>query len=187
MRSNLEIVNVVDVEATCWEGEPPHGERSEIIEVGVCALETRTGRIAATESILVRPARSRVSAFCTRLTTLTPEQVDGGVSFADACARLVTRFAARERLWASYGDYDRGQFETQCREMNVPYPFGRRHMNVKTWTALTLGLDREVGMQEALRRLHLPLEGTHHRGGDDAHNIARILAALLGAVRRGLE
>jgi inhibitor of KinA sporulation pathway (predicted exonuclease) len=187
MRSELEIVNVVDVEATCWEGaSPPPGEVSEIIEIGLCALEASTGRIVAAESILVRPQRSRVSPFCTRLTTLTQADVDGGIPFADACARLRAAFAARERLWASYGDYDRRQFEGQCRDFAVPYPFGRRHVNVKTWAALSLGLPREVGMEETLRRFHLPLEGTHHRGGDDARNIARILAALLAATRTGL-
>jgi len=37
-------------------------------------------------------------------------------------------------------------------------------------------------MAQALEMLGLPLEGTHHRGGDDAWNIARLLAELL---RRG--
>jgi len=32
--------------------------------------------------------------------------------------------------------------------------------------------------------LGLPLEGTHHRGGDDAWNIAAILSALLLAMRK---
>jgi inhibitor of KinA sporulation pathway (predicted exonuclease) len=34
-------------------------------------------------------------------------------------------------------------------------------------------------MGGALRHLGLPLEGTHHRGGDDAWNIAAILAWCL--------
>jgi hypothetical protein len=34
-------------------------------------------------------------------------------------------------------------------------------------------------MVEALRIMQLPLEGTHHRGGDDAWNIAGILSELL--------
>lgn len=40
-------------------------------------------------------------------------------------------------------------------------------------------LDREVGMPEALDLLGLKLEGTHHRGIDDASNIAKILEILL--------
>ncbi len=34
-------------------------------------------------------------------------------------------------------------------------------------------------MDAALARLGLPLEGTHHRGGDDIWNIAAILGQLL--------
>ena len=34
-------------------------------------------------------------------------------------------------------------------------------------------------MDAALGMLGLPLEGTHHRGGDDAWNIAAVLLALL--------
>ena len=34
-------------------------------------------------------------------------------------------------------------------------------------------------IKRALELLNLPLEGTHHRGGDDAWNIAAILSRLL--------
>jgi inhibitor of KinA sporulation pathway (predicted exonuclease) len=37
-------------------------------------------------------------------------------------------------------------------------------------------------MAQALRLLGLPLEGTHHRGSDDARNIARIAQVLLPAL-----
>jgi inhibitor of KinA sporulation pathway (predicted exonuclease) len=39
--------------------------------------------------------------------------------------------------------------------------------------------ESEVGMTTALEKLGLPLEGTLHRGVDDAWNIAKILAKLL--------
>jgi len=175
----LDQVVVIDVESTCWEGAPPDGEENEIIEIGVCALDVASGERVAREDILVRPARSRVSPFCTRLTTLTQEQVDGGASFAEACGRLQRAYATKDRVWASYGDYDRRQFERQCATLGVPYPFGPGHLNVKTLFALVHTLPREVGMDGALDMLELPLEGTHHRAGDDAWNIARILATLL--------
>ena len=34
-------------------------------------------------------------------------------------------------------------------------------------------------MERALARIGLPLEGTHHRGIDDARNIARLAALML--------
>jgi inhibitor of KinA sporulation pathway (predicted exonuclease) len=185
-RLNDRIV-VVDVEATCWLGGAPEGEESEIVEIGVCQLDVASGERGERARILVRPERSRVSAFCTELTGLTQEQVEGGVSFAEACETLRVRFRTRERVWASFGEYDRTMFEAECAARGVVYPFGTRHLNVKTLFALAAGLPREVGMARALELLSLPLEGTHHRGSDDAWNIAAILARLLLANRAALR
>lgn len=170
---------VVDVEATCWEGDPPPGETSEIIEIGVCELDVASGSRVGKHSVLVRPERSSVSDFCTSLTTLTAAQVSSGLRYPDACRLLRKDFRSRDRVWASYGDYDRKQFERQG-----DYPFGPRHLNVKTLFALTRNLPREVGLAEALDLAGLPLEGTHHRGDDDAWNIAALLAGILLSARR---
>ena len=103
-----------------------------------------------------------------------------GVSFADACKAMKNDLAAPKRTWASYGDYDRRQFERQCERERVGFPFGPTHINIKNLFALRHGLDREVGMADALKLLSLPLDGRHHSGVDDAWNIARILGVLLG-------
>jgi inhibitor of KinA sporulation pathway (predicted exonuclease) len=36
MARRLDQILVVDVESTCWEGEPPDGQEPEIIEIGLC-------------------------------------------------------------------------------------------------------------------------------------------------------
>lgn len=179
----LDRVLVVDVEATCWEGAPPAGMSPEIIEIGLCELDVPTGERISRRSVLVRPEHSEVSGFCTRLTTLTAEQVAAGVPFAEACALLRREYGARQRVWASWGDYDRRQFERQCAAGEAAYPFGRRHVNAKTLYALAHGFGREPGMAEALAHAGLELEGTHHRGVDDAWNIAGLLAGILRDVR----
>lgn len=104
------LVLVIDVEATCWEGAPPPGEQAEIIEIGHTLLDVPAGEVREAGTTLVRPQRSKVSPFCTALTTLTPEEVGGGVPFADACRFLEETFGARATTWASYGGYDRRQF-----------------------------------------------------------------------------
>ncbi|EYF07662.1 3'-5' exonuclease [Chondromyces apiculatus] len=186
MARHLDQILVVDLESTCWEGTPPEGEESEIIEIGVCLLDVTTRERHDKRSILVRPERSRVSPFCTTLTTLTQAQVDEGIPFAEALTLLRKKLRSDDRPWASYGDYDRRMVERQCQARGLRYPFGPGHLNVKSLLALCLGLPREVGLDEALRLLGLPLEGTHHRGHDDAWNIARVLAEILGAARAGL-
>ena len=180
----LDQLVIVDVESTCWEGPPPFGERSEIIEIGVCLLGLRDLVISGPRSILVRPAASKVSPFCEKLTTLRQQDVDGGVSLYVACQVLEREYNTHQRTWASYGDYDRNQFQRNCREANAIYPFGDSHINIKRLAAMLCGWNEEVGMAEALKRLNLKLEGIHHRGGDDARNIAAIMQNLLRRFRQ---
>lgn len=175
----LDKLLVIDLEATCWDGEPPDGEEAEIIEIGVCVVDIATGQREDRQSILVKPERSRISPFCTELTTLTADDVAEGVSFEHACRILRRKYRSSDRVWASYGDYDRRQFEKQCAERGIDYPFGPSHVNVKNLLALVHGLRREIGMIRAMNLLDLPVEGTHHRGVDDAWNTALIASRLL--------
>ena len=80
----MTLLNVVDVEATCWAGEPPAGQRNEIIEIGVCVLDLGSLERVEKRSLLVQPEHSEVSTFCTDLTGLTPEEVSTGLSFREA-------------------------------------------------------------------------------------------------------
>jgi inhibitor of KinA sporulation pathway (predicted exonuclease) len=176
----LDHILVIDIESTCWDGGfPPKGQANDIIEIGLCPLEVSTGRRLEKRSILVRPERSKVSPFCTELTTLTQEQVDGGIPFKDACKILEEEYLSPERLWASFGDYDRRQFGRQCRDQGVRYPFGPTHLNAKTLCSIAKSLQSEVGLPQAMALFGLEFEGTHHRGHDDAWNIATLLAELL--------
>ncbi len=51
---------------------------------------------------------------------------------------------------------------------------------------VSMGLDHEVGLDGAYQRIGMPMEGTHHRGDDDAWNIAAILCRLLVGSRTTL-
>jgi inhibitor of KinA sporulation pathway (predicted exonuclease) len=172
------LLNVVDVEATCWEGRPPAGQVNEIIEIGLTVVDLDARERVAKHRILVRPQRSEVSGFCTELTGLTQAEVDAGVSFAEACRTLAKDHLAGKRGWASWGDYDRKQFTRQCDATDVTYPFGQRHTNAKAIFAQAYDLPRPVGMAQALKTAELPLEGRHHCGDDDSWNIAKLVLLL---------
>ena len=75
MKRMLDKILVIDLEATCWEGDPPPGQSSEIIEIGLCVLDVATGARSEPQAILVRPQRSALSDYCIQLTTLTPEML----------------------------------------------------------------------------------------------------------------
>lgn len=186
MAKKIDQIVVVDLEATCWEGNPPPGQEQEIIEIGVCALDIASTQRTDRQSILVRPEHSTVSDFCTRLTTLTQAQVEReGIPFPEAVERLRRDYTPADRAWASYGDFDRILFQRQCQQRGVDYPFGRTHINIKNLLAVSLNLPYEVDLIHALSLFHLQMEGTHHRGGDDAWAIAAVLGALLERTRKG--
>jgi inhibitor of KinA sporulation pathway (predicted exonuclease) len=180
-------VLVIDVESTCWEPPEvqPKNEISEVIEIGIAVLNIDSLKMVANDSIIIRPQKSKVSKFCTKLTTLTQEYVDQGTTFEAAMAILRRDYDSENRTFASWGDYDRKMFERNCKDYGVKYPFGPRHMNLKNSFALFNGLDKEVGLDTALDILGMKMKGTHHRGVDDAHNIARVFAATLSMYRVG--
>jgi inhibitor of KinA sporulation pathway (predicted exonuclease) len=173
------LLNVVDVEATCWAGTTPPGAVNEIIEIGLTVVDMDARERIGKHRILVRSARSTVSPFCTELTGLTQAEVDTGVTFAEACRLLATEYDAGSRPWASWGDYDRKQFRSQCAASGVEYPFNREHTNAKQVFSEAYQLRKRQGMASALRIAGLPLEGRHHCGADDAWNIGALVLGLL--------
>jgi inhibitor of KinA sporulation pathway (predicted exonuclease) len=178
----LDAIVVVDLEATCWETEPPPDQVQEIIEIGLCLLDPGTLERRDRRSLMIRPVRSEVSPFCTQLTTITPEMAAAGMTLEEACQILRKQLVSRDRPWATWGDWDRRILERACTETGVRYPFSSMHVNVKTWYALAHGMSSEPGLTEALLHAGIPQEGTHHRGDADAWNTAALLAAIL---RRG--
>ena len=180
MAKTLDQILIIDIEATCWDGSNPVGMESDIIEIGICLLDVPTGELSGNQGILVKPERSEIGEFCTKLTTITPQMViEQGVTFKEACSILKKQYLSQDRAWASFGAYDIKHFQRQCTAMGVGYPFSPSHINVKTLFALKRKLDREQGMSGALDILNIPLEGIHHRGVDDAKNIAKILRWIL--------
>lgn len=176
------LLNVVDVEATCWPGQAPRGAVSEIIEIGLTVIDLDVGKRIGKHRILVRPERSTVSEFCTELTGLTRSEVDTGVSFTQACRTLAVEHDCGSRPWASWGDYDRRQFERQCAATGVAYPFRRQHINAKILFSEAYGSKRKHGMAQALKIAGLPLEGMHHSGTDDAWNIGALILDITGKI-----
>ena len=175
MAIRRDKIIVVDIEATCWDVEPPpDGQLNEIMEVGLCIFDVEANQIEGKRSILVKPLASEISPFCTKLTSLTPELVaKQGIGFAEACRILVAEYDARKYLWMSWGGYDRKLFRRQCRRLKIGYPFGNKHLNLRKAFAEFNG-GKRVGMARALDMVNLVHEGVPHRGADDAWNVARL-------------
>lgn len=179
----LDKIVVIDLEATCDEPRPTW--QSETIEVGVCLLDVRTLEITDKRGILVKPERTPITEFCTKLTTLTPELIEReGTSLFNAMVDLVDDYKIRQRTWASWGDYDRNQLIKDCNAHKFGFPGEQSsHINIKNTLAVEYGWGSGKGLDEALSKFKMTLDGTLHRGIDDAYNIARIYAAHIARVR----
>jgi len=151
-------------------------------------LDVKTLAVSGERGIFVTPDQSTVSKYCYDLTSITQEMLDEeGIPFEEACKILCNEYGSATRPWASFGDFDRKAFQNDCRKKQVNYPFGPSHINVKSILALSLGWNREVGMARSLKDLGIMLEGRHHRGVDDAKNIAKILGSIFQLTRRGID
>jgi len=181
----LDKIIVVDIETTCWrQDEWPKLEdgskvRSEIIEIGICLLDIRSKVVSENKGFIIKPERTEVSKFCENLTTLKQEDVDKGQSLVSAISTITDIYKAPKRVWSSYGFFDKNHVSQECYDKRIKYPFSQRHINVKTLFAVKNELREEVGMARALDMLKIQPIGIHHRGVDDAANIAKILAVTI--------
>jgi len=179
-RVDLDVILVVDIEATCWENSvPPEGKTSEIIQIGLCELMVKTQIIDRVLNLVTKPIKSDISEYCTKLTGLTQDVVDKGIYYPEASELLIREYKSKRRTWASFGEYDRYMFEKMAKQYNIPYPFGPRHFNVKNLCALRFKFEKEHGMLGTLDKLGIKHTGKHHDALDDARNIAAILSRTL--------
>lgn len=175
---------VIDLEATCDEEKRIRTSHMEIIEIGAVLVDAETLDPLAEFQTFVKPVRNPVlTEFCKKLTTITQADVDNAPGFPVAIAYLRHFIDGQDALFCSWGDYDRRQFEQDAKLHKVALPFGGRHLNVKKEFSTQLGVETRFGMAGALDRVGFELQGTHHRGIDDARNIARLLPWALGRAR----
>lgn len=179
MAIRKDKIVVIDLEATCWEGyTAPPGQENEILEIGVCLFDPKRRMVEKKRGILVRPIESVISPFCTELTSITPEMVAAeGVDFTRACEILETEYDSRNRLWVSWGAFDRRMLTDQCKRRKIRYPFSKKHSNLKRVFQDHYG--ERMGLARALSAVKIDASGTAHRGEDDAYNTAQLLSYMM--------
>jgi len=174
----MELI-VVDLEATCWNTSRLRNHM-EIIEIGAVRLDASL-TIVDEFACFVRPVvEPKLSQFCTALTTIRQADVDGADMYPAVFTRFLEWIGAGPYRLCSWGFFDVGQFRLDCTRFGLVFPeqFESDHLNIKQVFADRKCV-RRCGMAAALDLLGLPLAGTHHRGIDDARNIARIVQETL--------
>ena len=171
---------VVDLEATCDAKGFPRAER-ETIEIGAVLVDAQTFAIQEEFQSFIQPVRHpHLTDYCTQLTGIQQGTVDAAQGFSDVFSRFTSSMVeGRKVLFLSWGGYDRRQLRRDCRFHETNYPF-EGHGDMSLAFIEHAGLTRRISLTSAVAHVGLSIEGAHHRGLDDARNLARILPWCLG-------
>ncbi|MCR9253634.1 MAG: exonuclease domain-containing protein [bacterium] len=165
---------IFDLEATCWDGWDK--SQNETIEIG--AVLVNDSREIVSEFVqFVKPLKHpTLSEFCKNLTSIKQEDVDDAPYFSEAIENFKSWFGYPEEQYmlCSWGFYDRKQFESDSIIHGLQIDWIENHISLKHQYGKFKKLKRAIGMKNALEHEGLKLDGTHHRGIDDARNIAKI-------------
>lgn len=168
MSNNLKEILVIDIECT--------RDPRSITEIGLARLVPATGEIIRGEELYCFNRDGDVGIDYWGIIDYSTKHLR---YFDHALEILKDTYKSQRYTWASWGDFDKRMFESQCSDMGLEYPFSANHLNVKLLFSFNQGLNRGVGMKYALDRIGMSLEGTHHSGIDDAYNTAKILRHIL--------
>ncbi|MDY6785057.1 MAG: 3'-5' exonuclease [Cyanobacteriota bacterium] len=173
---------VIDLEATCCNVKTIQRHEMEIIEIGAVMVKAAGLETTSEFQTFVKPIRHPIlTEFCKNLTSISQEQADRAPFYPEAIAEFKTWMSSYSNfIFGSWGDYDRKQIEQDSQYHNIPYPIASGHVNLKKLFTTQQRLPKRYGMNQALKLANIPLEGTHHRGIDDARNIAKLLPYCLG-------
>ena len=175
---------VIDFEATCCDRGSVPREEMEIIEFGAVMADAGF-RVVSEFQRFIRPVRHpQLTAFCTGLTSIHQQDVDAAPGFA-ACIAAFEEWLRpwRDAAFCSWGDYDRRQLQQDCDFHGLANPAPATHLNVKALFSGRMKLKKTYGLAAAVEKAGLAFAGTHHRGIDDARNIARLLPFVFGEAR----
>jgi len=179
-------IYVIDFEATCNGDQRNPLKPQEIIEFPCVRVETRGFKPLATFHEFVRPVRHpNLTYFCTDLTGIVQETVDGADEFPQVFGRFLSwledqqKVAGEESAFLTLGDWDfKTMLPSQCQLSGVELPPQfHQWINVKRSYQATRG-DFPRSMVTMLNSLQIPLVGRHHSGIDDVNNIVTIVQKL---------
>ena len=184
-KQHMDYFLVLDFEATCDNAVKIKPQ--EIIEFPVLKVNAKTMKMESTFHTYVQPtAHPVLTPFCTELTGITQEMVDGQPTLPQVLEQFhewMSRNGLLEEgvtsCFVTCGDWDlKTMLPGQCKYFKIPVrKYFRKWVNIKRIFQAVTG-QRSTGMPGMLSSLGLTLEGRHHSGIDDSKNIACILAKL---------
>lgn len=187
---------ILDFEANCSEDEKMKNEIIEFPSVLIKIENNRTERIAEFQLFVKPKYNHKLTSFCTKLTGITQQQVNNGVSFPIALKehelwlrRNIKNFDEISKtdqlmIWTC-GIWDLDVMapkEYNNHNIQHVHKIYTRFVNIKNEFQKFYKIDKKremAGMQGMLNYLKIPLQGHHHSGIDDCRNIASIFEKMI--------
>jgi inhibitor of KinA sporulation pathway (predicted exonuclease) len=177
-------VVIFDLEATCWNKSEKKQPISEIIEIGAVKLDENLNVIEEFQKFVKPTLNGKLSFFCKNLTKINQKDVNDAETFNFAILDF-SKFVSDSDYLFSWGFYDRKQIEKEIFVKGTLKHFNKdihhlmsllesKHFSLKHIFGEIFGMSKSPGMSNALKMIGKTLEGTHHRGIDDAKNISTI-------------
>lgn len=177
---STQYLLVVDLEATCEEKIRLPIDQVEIIEIAGSLVDMADFSIKDELSLFVKPTiNSTLSEFCTKLTTITQNDVDNAdtlVSTLPKFTEWVNSTVGENFTFGSWGGFDFRQIKRESEFKNIPDTgLVKNPINIKVDFSIHRGVKRGYGLKKALGIYGMTFDGTAHRGIDDVRNIIRLL------------
>lgn len=177
---SAEFLLVVDLEATCDQERLPHSER-ETIEIGAVLVDADTLSVVREFQAFVKPVRhEELTPYCIELTGIQQSDVQGADGFVDVFGRFIDQmFRDHDVCFVSWGGFDLRQLSRDAGFHSITNPI-ESGVDMSLSFTKAAGLTRRPSMGKAMEMVGLSVEGTLHRGIDDARNLTRLLPWCLG-------
>jgi len=184
---DLDYLVVLDFEAQCIDGKTL--DCQEIIEFPAVIVDVKQKTMMDTFHYYIKPVvHPKLYPFCTELTGITQDKVEGAISLEEALGKLDEFLQKNKILGTSWCFVSCGNWDLQtclrkeCQFKNIQVrDYMRNWINLKEEYPVpaTYKDKRAPDMVTMLELSKLELQGRHHSGIDDTKNIARVAIYLL--------
>lgn len=171
---------IYDLEATCWENNPPNFIQ-ETIEIGAFRLN-HYGEVRGKFNRFVRPVLNpTLSNFCRQLTNIDQLDVNRADTFPVVIAEFLdwAKVDEEDYVLCSWGSFDKKMFINDCNLHHLDSSWAEQHANLKEQYMNMKGARRPIGLRKAVEREDILFTGMHHRGISDAENLTKLFLKYL--------
>ncbi|MGD1524363.1 exonuclease domain-containing protein [Vibrio harveyi] len=171
---NLKRILIFDLEMCCWDNASGRESNTgEIIEIGICEVDTISLEITRSAQYYVKPETDEVSAFCTELTGITPNRIKKqGRPLVEVLNTISKKFGSSNKTFMAWGRDDQ-VLKNEIESKNIAFDIGE-YVNLANLYRLLYAHDKKCSQVAAMEEMGLTFEGRQHSGLVDAQNLASL-------------